>query len=167
MNFKNNKGYTLIGLIIGMAIFSIIASGMLELFIASNRIYQNTIHQAEVIPIINTTLSLISEELKFSTITNLSGNKKKIDYTYNVYENIGAQMKLTEEPRCIYFDDSTKKIVFTRNAVVANIINSQNIQNVSFEQVGTTKNYIVRILFNSSGKDDDITITSNIMTGGI
>jgi competence protein ComGC len=152
----NNKGTTLVELIIYMAITSLIIGGMLELFKVSNYIYQNTIYQAQSTPNANSTLMSISSELQTSSIVSLSNNGQQINYTYPV----------APTTRTIYYDSVKKAIIFTQDGAITKTIGIQTIQSLLF--VKNNNLYKVTIEYNPSNiATNTIRVTSSIMTGGL
>ena len=154
MMLKKNQGFTLIELVIGMAILAFILGGIVEVFQVSNSVYQSTNNQAKSIPNVNLALSLITGELSFSTINSISTDTKTINYTYS------------GQSRSIGFNSITKAIDFKQSGTTTNTIGSSIVQNLTFSQTSSTIQ--VTITYNASGKSADaISITSDIMNNGI
>ena len=109
---KDDKGITLVELIVGMAIFSLIACGTVDIFRVSNNIYQATIYQSQATPRINSALLLISSELQTSSIDPLTNGGQQINYTYPT----------APTSRTIYYDQTQKAIIFTESGSITKTI---------------------------------------------
>lgn len=156
----NNKGTTLIELMIGMAIFGLITFGMVNIFKSSNALYQSTINQSQSVPKANSALLLISSELQQSSNISLSNNGQQINYTYPTTPTTA---------RTIYYDQTKKTIIFTQDGSITSTVGAGTVSSLLFtENVITPIEYTIAIQYNSSSiTTNAISVSSNIVTGGL
>lgn len=127
---KSEYGFTLVELIIGMALISLILSGVYGVLDSSIKAKQSVYKQGVNIQDSRSVINAIVEEVRSATnITNPPLSQSGKVLTYNIDSEI----------RKIYIgtNSDSNTIIIEKNGVVSQRLAMQNAQNLTFTRTGT------------------------------
>lgn len=143
----NNKGVTLVELVVVVAIIGIISTVIANVFIFGNKTFNKVESRSAGQMDVRIVVQTISKELRYADDIELF---KKIELLNNVYD---------EDSKYIYFDESSKKVMKKEGQEASYEFLKRNQQ---FEKLGFSKNKVLKLFISS--KQSSTTTDSDIET---
>lgn len=147
---SNDRGLTLIEILIGLVFISIIALALQQFITHSFRTNDHIIEDTDTLVTANKIFNSISESLKCGFDFDVTNGGSRLDFTTDNFNALGQEITAT-------FSWDGRFIILTRSGDLPQVLNSDRdrIENLIFQ---TPNQFNVRITLRIDGKDYETTI---------
>ena len=160
---SSKRGFTLLELLLGMAMLSLVLSGIFVAFRGALLTQQSNFAQERVFNEGRRTLNIVTAELRQATINSLSSDGKQLEYVAHATKG-GANKRITidDTAKAIYIDDLSQA---TRTTYASGLLNTT--ADNKFVQTGKAIDLTLNLTAQSQGFTRTLPLSATVVSGVI
>lgn len=160
---SSKRGFTLLELLLGMAMLSLVLSGIFVAFRGALLTQQSNFAQERVFNEGRRTLNIVTAELRQATITSLSSDGKQLEYVaYATKGGANKRITIDDTANAIYIDDLSQS---TRTMYASGLLNT-NADN-KFMQTSKAINLTLNLNAQFQGFTRTLPLSATVVSGVI